>query len=531
MKCTIALFFLLSSIILSNFACTGKKNSFPVPRADTKSESVISESRPFKLGSDTYEADFGTITVPENRSKANTRLIHIPFLRIHSHSQKTAEPMFCFSGGPGQSNMYLDWKSMWYLLSDHDLVAVGYRGVDGSTVLNCPEVSKVFNGADDPLSDESMKTIGRASSASAKRLMAQGIDLDGYTMLDVVEDNESVRRALSYERINLVSGSYGTRIAYLYGLKHPGSIWRSAMISVNPPGHFVWEPQIIDAQLRHYAELWSRDSIMALKSPDLYTSMRSVLVGMPRHWLFFPINPGKVKVVTFALLFQRKTAAMVFDAYVAAEHGDPSGLAIMSLAYDYIMPSMFVWGEMASKAVSADFDSTRDYCREMEPPNLPLGSPMSKLLWGPLSYGRWPTTQLPEEFRHARRSDVQTLLLSGSVDFSTPPEFATNELLPYLKNGKQVILSECGHVNDVLYVNPENTRLMLTSFYATGLANTSLNSYVPMDFRVSWGFPAIAKITLGAVALAGILLVLVIVLIVRRRRRSVASRIAVNKIR
>jgi hypothetical protein len=110
---------------------------------------------------------------------------------------------------------------------------------------------------------------------------------------------------------------------------------------------------------------------------------------------------------------------------------------------------------------------------------------------------------------------MQTLLLSGSIDFSTPPEFATNELLPYLKNGKQVILSECGHVDDVWYGNPENTRLMLTSFYNTGVADASKNSYVPMDFRVSWGFSTIAKAALAAIVLVGMIVIAVVLWLVR----------------
>ncbi len=522
MKQTIKSILFLFAILLSGFACSDNKNSYPVPPTDSKADGVISESRPFEISSETYQADFGTITVSENRSKSTSRLIHVPFLRIHSLSQKPAEPIFGLAGGPGASNMSWDWGKAWTFLPEHDFVLVGYRGVDGSTVLDCPEVDRAFKGNGDILEEASMKRIGRAWIAGAEHLRAQGVDLDRYSMLEVIEDNESVRKALGYERINLLSESYGTRVAYLYGLKHPESIYRSAMISVNPPGRFVWEPQMIDTQLRRYAELWSRDSIMSLKSPDLYASMRNVLVSMPRNWLFFSINPGKVKVVTFALLFQRKTAAMVFDAYVAAEHGDPSGLALMSLAYDYVVPSMSTWGDLASKAVSADFDSSRNYYLDMEPRNMPLSSPMTKLLWGPLSYGRWPMHQLPAEFRKARQSDVQTLLLSGSIDFSTPPEFATNELLPYLKNGKQVILSECGHVDDVWYGNPENTRLMLTSFYSTGVANTSKNSYVPMDFRVSWGFSTIAKAALAAIVLVGMIVIAVVLWLVRRRRTSSA---------
>ncbi|HCV42797.1 MAG TPA: hypothetical protein DGH68_04895, partial [Bacteroidetes bacterium] len=241
-----------------------------------------------------------------------------------------------------------------------------------------------------------------------------------------------------------------------------------------------------------------------------------VLNNMPRKWLVFSIDPGKVKVVTFCLLYHRNTAAMVFDAYVAAKEGDPSGLALMSVAYDYVLPSVSTWGDAASKAVSADFDSTRNYVRDMEPPNFPLGSPLSKLQWGPLSFGRWPTRQLPEEYRQSRDSDVQTLLLSGSVDFANPAELATKELLPYLKNGRQVILSECGHVGDVLNVYPESTRRMLTSFYSTGVVDTSLNAHKPMDFNVRWRFPLVAKLALGALTLVGLAIVAVIAWFVRK---------------
>jgi hypothetical protein len=288
------------------------------------------------------------------------------------------------------------------------------------------------------------------------------------------------------------------------------------MIGANPPGRFGWNPEMIDTQLKRYSALWSRDSLMSLKSQDLYADMQTVLNNMPRKWILFSIDPGKVKVVTFCLLFQRKSAAMIFDAYVAAKQGDPSGLALMSLAYDYVLPSMFTYGDLASKAVSADFDSTHNYSLEMESPGLPLGSPMSKLLWGPLRYGRWPTQQLPDEFRQLRYSDVETLLLSGSIDFSTPAEFATKELLPYLKNGKQVILSEYGHVGDVVYLNPENTRRMLTSFYHTGVVDTSMNTYKPMNFHVSWGFPTLAKIAVGTLAVVGTAAVVGIVLLVRK---------------
>jgi pimeloyl-ACP methyl ester carboxylesterase len=516
MKQVIIFLSLLIILLMITSGCGGSAFTYPEPSTEKVDGAFVSKAGTVKIDSIEYAADFGTITVSENRNKPNSRLIDLPIIRIHSSSKDPREPIFCFSGGPGQRNMDWDWKSMWYLLPNHDIVIVGYRGVDGSTVLDCPEMAKAFKGDGDLLGEESLKTIGRAWTASAKRLISQGIDLDGYTMIEVIEDNEAVRKALGYEHINLISSSYGTRVAYLYGLKHPESIKRSVMIGANPPGRFVWEPEMIDKQLKRYSELWSQDSVMSLKSKDLYTDMRNVLNNMPRKWLLFSIDPGKVKVVTFCLLFQRNTAAMVFDTYVAAKHGDPSGLAMMSIAYDYVLPSMFTWGDFASKALSANYDSTRNYSLEMEPPGLPLGSPLGKLIWGPVRYGSWPIQQIPDEYRQLQYSDVETLLLNGSIDFTTPAEYATKEFLPYLKNGKQVILSEYGHVGDVVYLNPENTRRIISSFYLTGVPDTSMNAYHKMDFNVSLGFPTLAKVAVGTLAVLGTAAVVGIVLFVRK---------------
>jgi len=350
--------FILIHLMMTT-GCGGDKIDFPEPATEKTVNACVSNPGTLKIGSTEYAADFGTITVAENRDKTASRLIHLPFIRIHGRSKSPRQPIFCFSGGPGQSNMQWHWESIPYLLSEYDLVAVGYRGVDGSTVLDCPEVAAAFKGNDDLLGEESLKTIGRAWNASAERLTAQGIDLDGYTMIECIEDNEAVRKALGYERINLLSASYGTRVAYLYGLEHPQRINRSVLIGVNPPGRFVWEPKMIDGQLKRYARLWAQDATASLRSKDLYATLRTVLADMPHRWLFFPINPGKVKVVTFCLLFQRDTAAMVFDAYIAAARGDASGLALMSLTYDFVLPSMSTWGDLAAKAVSADFDPDR----------------------------------------------------------------------------------------------------------------------------------------------------------------------------
>lgn len=492
-------------IAMTIAGCGGSKIKYPHVPPNSKAGSLISESGTFKIKSAKYRADFDTLVVPENRDKPGSRLIEIPVIRIHSKGEKPAEPVFGLTGGPGMSNM--KWKPLDSLLSNHDFVMVGYRGADGSSVLDCPEITKALKTDDDLLSEQTLRDISKSWTDCADRLTGAGVDINGYTIMEVIEDLEAVRTALGYQRINLLSESYGTRVAYLYGVKHPESIYRSAMIGVNPPGRLHWEPEMIDTQLKYYSDLWSKDPEMAKQSPDLLNTIRDVIQNMPRKWLLFSINPGKVKTVTFALLYHRTTAAVIFDAYVAAKNGDPSGLALMSLAFDYVMPPMFTWGDLASKAVSADFDPSRNYLTELDPPDSILGSPLGKLLWVPLSLAPWPVKPIPEEFRKLQYSDVETLLISGSIDFSTPAEYATKKLLPYLRNGHQVVLSEIGHVNDVWKVIPATTERLLTTFYNTGVSDTSIATYTAMNFNVKWGFPATAKALLGIMIVAAIIII------------------------
>jgi hypothetical protein len=245
-----------------------------------------------------------------------------------------------------------------------------------------------------------------------------------------------------------------------------------------------------------------------------------------------PIDPGRVRFFTHFFLWYRQgltgqDVAIVYDAYLAADKGDPSGLAVMSLMYDLINPAaMMTWGQSAAIVMSTDFDPARDYFREMNPPGSILGAPQSEFAWGPLSSSDWPATLIPTEYRQVRASEVETLLVSGSVDGTTPARYATEELLPSLRNGRQVILSEFGHVDDVWTLQPEATVHLLTTFYDTGVADDSLYTYQPMDFDVGLGFPAMAKLIVAAIVILVAIVAAVAWYIVRRVRQRRAGQVS-----
>jgi pimeloyl-ACP methyl ester carboxylesterase len=483
---------LLSTVLA---ACAPARPGTVVPPGAQPGDLAL-EACSYKIKGTTFDADCGTLVVPENRAVAESHLISVPVMRIHAVADRPGEPVFWLQGGPGQSNLGIEPPLG--LLDNHDFVMVGYRGVDGSVRLDCPEYGQAAKSiGGDLLGPESQANLAAAAGACAQRLQAAGVDLAGYTMPEVIADMEMARSALGYERIHLLSESYGTRVAQLYAYLHPDRLYRSAMVGVNPPGRFVYEPEVIDQQLEDYARLCAQDAACRARSPNLTETMRQVSGDMPRRWLFLPIDPGKVKVMTHIGLFTRDMAAMVFDTYQAAAEGDASGLAFVSLAWDFLAPSVLVWGDSFAKAGTADYDPARDYAAEMNPPGSIIGSPLSALAFNS-SARSWPITLIPAELRRVQPSEVETLLVSGSLDFSTPPQYAIEELLPALRRGQHVLVAEAGHTGDLFGLQPAAIERLLTSFYDTGVADDSLFTYEPMDFRVGLGFPLLAKLLVGA---------------------------------
>ena len=83
------------------------------------------------------------------------------------------------------------------LLADHDVLLIGYRGVDGSSVLDCPEYSKATLGdGKDVFSDKSLALMSEAIRTCRVRMEAAGLDLSGYTIPAVVEDAKFEATAL-----------------------------------------------------------------------------------------------------------------------------------------------------------------------------------------------------------------------------------------------------------------------------------------------------------------------------------------------
>ena len=479
-----------------------------------------------------YRADCGTLVVPEDRADPRSRLIALPVTRVLARSSHPLAPIFRLNGGPGVTNMTFPDASR--LAGQHDVVMVGYRGVDGSSVLNCPEVTAALENSADFLGKASLSAYSQAFASCAKRLERSGVDLAGYTLAEQAADIEAARVALGYQRIDLVSESEGTRLAMIYAWRYPNSVDRSVMIGVNPPGNFLYSGAEIDQGIERYSALCAQQPACRARTGNLAASMRHTAAHMPSRWYFLPIKPGNALVGTFYGLTDTTAAVsplsgpMTLDSWISAAHGDPSGLWFLSTLAGLVFPQSFTWGEFASIGLADAHPAERYFSSGADRGSI-IGNPFTQFLWGAGGLADWPANPGENQYTSVQNSSVPTLLVGGPLDFETPAQNATKELLPHLSNGHQVILSGLGHAEDFWYYEPKASTRLLTTFFDTGRVDTS--GYTPN--RVSFATSptqtaqtAIAKDLLAAMIGFALLAALWLLWVARRvRKHGAAGRI------
>jgi hypothetical protein len=250
--------------------------------------------------------------------------------------------------------------------------------------------------------------------------------------------------------------------------------------------------------------------------------MRRTDEDLPDRWLGLPIDDSAVRVFSFYGLMETTSEAAplngptAIDAWLAADDGDASGFWLQSLVAD-LAPMPFVWGQYAA-AARPDADAAKEYFASAEQgPGPDLGYAATAFAWGG---GRladaWPAAPDEDEYSRVRTSNVETLLIGGELDFSTPPQVATKELLPHLPNGHQVVLPGFGHTLSFWNDQPEAGSHLVNTFLDTGRVDDSRYEPQNVDFTPAVTLPTLAKGIAGA--MVGLALLTVVSLLGMARR-------------
>lgn len=440
-------------------------------------KSGLHEGKPIVIGNQTFNTIEGYIDVPEDYEKQNSTKIKLPVYIIKSPNKKPLEPIFWLDGGPGGSNILSDEKIIssnpTQLLANHDFVCIGYRGVDGSVVLESKEIKKAMKGLNHHLySDESFDNIEKSIHQYKKELIKKNIDINQYNVVNVANDIELLRKQLGYKKINLLSVSFGTRIALMYSYNNPESLNRTIMIGAVPQGTLLMNPEQIEKYLSKY------DSIIALQKQSKYEmslkeAMKTAFKNMPEKWGGFNLSTDKIKTGTVNALYSTGFATVAFDAYFkAASDNDYSGLFLLQKIYD-ASRSDFI-GDVYAKSVTADLTPENQILLEREnirkSDTLLLGSNYALLYGG--TYKAWKLKPISPNFQKSKKTHTEVAVISGDLDFRTPAEVTERELMPYLEKGQHIVLENSSHMDILKTVlsSPE----FLKKFYADGVADKNL---------------------------------------------------------
>jgi proline iminopeptidase len=176
---------------------------------------------------------FVTVTLPAQQSFQHPpgKYVHVNGANLWIETEGNGPPLFLISGGPGGSH-------------------VGLHSFD-SLQNTC---TLVF-----------IDNFGRGKSDTAKNVTEYSIDRD-------VEDIEGIRKALGYDRIDVLGHSYGSVVAQLYAAKYGDHV--SHLIIAD--GFFsgkMWQEN--DDNSNHeisenYPEIW--DSLMTLRKKGYISS-------------------------------------------------------------------------------------------------------------------------------------------------------------------------------------------------------------------------------------------------------------------
>ena len=470
-----------------------------------------------------YRADCGTLVVPENRADPRSRLIALPVTRILARSSHPLAPIFHLNGGPGITNMTFPQASR--LAAQHDVVMVGYRGVDGSSVLNCPEVNAALENSADFLGKASLSAYSQAFASCAQRLERSGVDLAGYTLAEQADDIEAARVALGYQRIDLLSESAGTRLAMIYPWRYPNSVDRSVMIGVNPPGNFLYSgPRSIRGS--SFTRRCARSILPAGPAPPTSpracstrrhtcraggTSCRSSRAtcwsgrssGSPRR----PRGGGAL------------SGPMTLDSWISAAHGDPSGFWLLSEMAGLILPTSFVWGEFASIGMADAQPAARYFSSGADRGSI-IGNPLAEFLWGA---GGLCTTGRPTRVRTSTPAcRTRTSRRCSSAGRSTSKRLPRTPRRSCCRTCPTGIRSSCpgsGTRKTSESYEPSASTQLLTTFYATGQVDTSRYTPNKVSFTTSSRQTSVAKDILGVVIGVVVLAALWLLWVARRVRK------------
>lgn len=401
--------------------------------------------------------DCGWFPVAEDPTRPGGRGIRLRVVVVRSTGERPArDPIVRLTGGPGQGAA----SAAAGLASNHrrlfperDLVLVDQRGTGQSNGLFCAE-DVALTATAKQLVEEVFRTD---AFRACRDSLSTGSDLSRYVTDLAADDLDAVLAWLGYDQVNLVGGSYGTRMAQVFLRRHPQrvrTVMLDGVVTMDAHSPVTYSPTATDA-LRKLVDACLAETICGAAYPDLRAASDTVWARLRRGPVRMTFTDPRtsspdeamvpVQVIGYAVRGMLYSPASFPDLprfLMRARDGDYGPLVTEYLRRKASFSNRsFATGLYFSIFCSEDVPSiTRP-----EEANA-AGTIMDDALVA--NFRRicdgWPRARLPAGWEAPVTSSVPALLFSGEFDPVTTPAMAA-AVAKHLPNSLHLVIPGAGH--------------------------------------------------------------------------------------
>ena len=298
-----------------------------------------------------------------------------------------------------------------------------------------------------------------STDVDVERLTACLSSLDAdptqYGTAAAVDDLDAVRGALGRERVDLVGGSYGTRVALVYMRRHPERVRAVVLDGAVPvdmelPLGFARDGQRAFDRL---AEDCASEPACDAAFGDVHASLRRVLGSLPGSPVVvdhprtgapveLELEPGALAAGIRGMLYTPAVASLLPLSLQQAEAGEYGPLVAQSLLFSDGVRSGFAEGLFLSVLCSEDVPFITEAEIDAETKDTFVGDHIVRALQA--SCRIWPRAELSPGARAPVTSAVPTLVLSGALDPAAAPRWG-QAVADRLEHARHVVVPGAGH--------------------------------------------------------------------------------------
>ena len=369
----------------------------------------------------------GEIEVSENPDRQGGRQLKVAIAVVPATSGRAlSDPIVPLMGGPGEDALSAGHhfaRMFEGLRVDRDLLLVDQRGTGMSSALRCK-----LHDSDAPAKSLLEFFPAPAVEACARDLSPRA-DLTQYTYAHFARDLEQVRKDLGYLKLNLFSGSYGTRAAQVFVRNFPESVrtvyfWSSVPIDVVAPMTMAKASQ---AAFEYTLDACTADTECHAAFPNIdrefeqaVASLESgaVRVSVPGLAEKLPLSRGRTVEWLRSQLYRPQTAAAVPWLIHRAHAGDWSPMVEGILQQAQSIDAAYGLGLYFSITCAEDMA----FAREDEITSTSKGTALGeyRVRQQKNACDRWPKATLPSGYREPVRSAVPAMFSIGDLDAASP---------------------------------------------------------------------------------------------------------------